>query len=288
MKKIISGISAVALTCSLALFPNSTSAATFTDVPTTHWAYPSINSLVEKGYITGISSTEFGINTDMTREEVANVLFNILADQEKIWNLDLTNPFNDISSSPYAFQIITVANNGYLSGKGDGKFDPNGTLTRAEMAVVISKVFDLQTVGATVNFSDVPSTHWAYPYVQKLVQNNVTSGTGNGKYSPNMKTTRAQFTGFLDRGMNVKTVEEPIVEEPIIEEPIIEEPPTSSTGDKSKSEWLALLDSNHNNKITISEVEDGGISLPVYKTELPNLYALMTDSDKDGVVGEKN
>lgn len=283
MKKIISGISAVALTCSLALFPNSTSAATFTDVPTTHWAYPSINSLVEKGYITGISSTEFGINTDMTREEVANVLFNILADQEKIWNLDLTNPFNDISSSPYAFQIITVANNGYLSGKGDGKFDPNGTLTRAEMAVVISKVFDLQTVGATVNFSDVPSTHWAYPYVQKLVQNNVTSGTGNGKYSPNMKTTRAQFTGFLDRGMNVKTVEEPI-----IEEPIIEEPPTSSTGDKSKSEWLALLDSNHNNKITISEVEDGGISLPVYKTELPNLYALMTDSDKDGAVGEKN
>lgn len=293
MKKFLSTISTVALASSLLLFPNNASAAiSFKDVPVGHWAYDNINNLVSKGYISGISSTEFGINTEMNRGEVASVLYNILNEEGKLTNTSTTNPFTDIYSNKYMNEIITVSNNGYLSGKGSGKFDPNGTLTRAEMAVVISKVFDLQFVDTTVNFSDVPSSHWAYPYVQKLVQNKVTSGTGNGKFSPNMKTTRSQFTAFSDRGMSVNNKEDvtpPVVEEPVVTPPVVTEPPlTSVTGDKTKSQWLTLLDSNSNGKITIAEVENGGISLPVYKSELPNLYALMTDSDKDGMVGEKN
>lgn len=145
MKKVISIISGIVLSCSLVLFPNNTSASvSFKDVPTTHWAYQSINSLVEKGYISGISSTEFGVNTEMNRGEVASALYKLLKDEGKLTNTSTMNPFDDISYNEYKQEIIIVSNNGYLSGKGNSKFDPDGNLTRAEMAVVISKVFDLQ------------------------------------------------------------------------------------------------------------------------------------------------
>lgn len=61
---------------------------------------------------------------------------------------------------------------------------------------------------------------------------------------------------------------------------------TNTTEDKSVDEWLRLVDSNQNHKITVSEVEAYGIPTPIYESELPNLYSLMYDGDNDGAVGE--
>lgn len=60
----------------------------------------------------------------------------------------------------------------------------------------------------------------------------------------------------------------------------------TASGDKSASEWLSLVDSNGNGQVTISEAKAYGISMPVLKSELPNLYSVMHDNDGDGAVGE--
>ncbi len=56
-----------------------------------------------------------------------------------------------------------------------------------------------------VSFSDVPSTHWASPYVEKLAGAGYINGTGNGLFSPSNNMTRADFVTILGRiaGVNI-------------------------------------------------------------------------------------
>ncbi len=70
-------------------------------------------------------------------------------------------------------------------------------MTRAEMATVLVKTFDLKPQG-NVEFTDMKG-HWANEYVKILAGNNITSGTGDGNFNPNGIVTREQFSMFLYR-----------------------------------------------------------------------------------------
>ena len=56
--------------------------------------------------------------------------------------------------------------------------------------------------GNTGTFSDVPTTYWAWDYIERLHNAGITSGCGNGNYCPDSSATRAQMAIFLERGMN--------------------------------------------------------------------------------------
>lgn len=187
----------------VSMFPiNSSAATSFKDVPSSHWAYNNINNLVEKGYMSGISSTTFGVNQNMLRDEVAKVLYNVLNEQGKLTNASTENPFTDVSSNKYLNEIIAVANNGYMSGKGNGKFDPSATVTRAEMATILVKVFDLKKK-ADYLFYDIPTNHWASEYIKTAYSKGVASGDGYYRYLPSKNVTRAEFATFIAKGMNI-------------------------------------------------------------------------------------
>ena len=47
--------------------------------------------------------------------------------------------------------------------------------------------------GGTVSFSDVPTTHWAYPYVSRAAENGWVKGVGNGQFVPNDTLSFAEF-----------------------------------------------------------------------------------------------
>ncbi len=68
-------------------------------------------------------------------------------------------------------------------------------MTRAEMATLLVKTFDLKPQ-VNVEFADM-KVHWANEYVKILAGNNITSGTGNGNFNPNDIVTRGQFSMFL-------------------------------------------------------------------------------------------
>ncbi|WP_307838378.1 MULTISPECIES: S-layer homology domain-containing protein [unclassified Bacillus (in: firmicutes)] len=70
-------------------------------------------------------------------------------------------------------------------------------MTRAELAVVLVKAFDLKPQG-NVEFTDMKS-HWANEYVKILAGNQIASGTGDGNFNPNGFVTREQFSMFLYR-----------------------------------------------------------------------------------------
>ena len=64
------------------------------------------------------------------------------------------------------------------------------------------------TRAADVSFTDVPTTHWAYPYISYLSKKDVLVGDGNGKFRPEDTVTRAEFIKMIDEIFGLKrTVE---------------------------------------------------------------------------------
>ena len=114
----------------------------FIDVGEEDWFYPYIASAVSKGLVKGISDTEFGTDSNITREDIATLTYR--AAQSLGIQLGDSQPekqFADAQSiSDYAREAIeNMAKAGILNGYEDNTFRPKNTATRAESAVIISK-----------------------------------------------------------------------------------------------------------------------------------------------------
>ncbi|PFZ93905.1 S-layer homology domain-containing protein [Bacillus wiedmannii] len=166
--------------------------SSFIDVPKTHWAYKEMMYMVENKIITGYGNGYFGAADPITREHLAAFLYRYLKPQDST-----NNPFVDIGDSNFKKEILTLTVRGIFSVNAEKKFNPKNNMTRAEMATVLVKTFDLKPQG-NVEFTDMKG-HWANEYVKILAGNNITSGTGDGNFNPNGIVTREQFSMFLYR-----------------------------------------------------------------------------------------
>ena len=114
------------------------SAATFSDVTASQGFYGDIMFLLERGVIN--ESTKFGVNDNVTREEVAVMV-------SKAIGLDggrTTTPFKDVPSSLASSGYIKSAvDAGVLSGYTDGTFRPKEIVNRGQMAIFLAKAFNL-------------------------------------------------------------------------------------------------------------------------------------------------
>lgn len=103
--------------------------------------------------------------------------------------------FQDVSkSASYAKAVDYVSSAGLMVGYGDGTFQPDKAVTRAEMATVLCKI-----LGADKNlekngekFWDVPTSHWGNGYIVKAADLGVVTGYGNGKFGPDETVTYEQ------------------------------------------------------------------------------------------------
>jgi len=92
---------------------------------------------------------------------------------------------------------------GYTSGIGGNAYGPDQTMTRAQMAVFLSRVLSdnssIPVAGAGVGgvFTDVPAAFWAGGAIEQLEDLGITSGIGGGLYAPNNPVTRAEMAKFI-------------------------------------------------------------------------------------------
>lgn len=90
-----------------------------------------------------------------------------------------------------------------LHGYGDGKLHESDPLTRAQLATIIYRLLDDESIakydGGQSAFKDVPSNAWYTRYVTTIGSAGIVSGVGGGKYSPNSNVTWAQIITVLTR-----------------------------------------------------------------------------------------
>ncbi|MDZ4438925.1 S-layer homology domain-containing protein, partial [Bacillus cereus] len=143
----------------LAAKPQQASQAIFKDVPARHWSYEAIQTLAEQEIMLGYGNGMFGFGHNVTREQVTALIYRALdLDEEFGEDEELESPYNDIvddNSTMFPFEVLAVTELGIFTGDEKGNFRPKDTLTRAEMAQVLTRAFGLQVKGSA-GFKDVP------------------------------------------------------------------------------------------------------------------------------------
>lgn len=118
------------------------------------------------------------------------------------------SPFPDVDeNAEYAEAVEYLKDVGIMRGDDQGNFNPNKTVTRAEMATIICNMLG-ETENLTVSdaFTDVPINHWANKYITKAKELGVISGYGNGKFGPNDTVTYAQVLTMLVNSVGLSEI----------------------------------------------------------------------------------
>ncbi|MEG6614150.1 S-layer homology domain-containing protein [Pseudoclostridium thermosuccinogenes] len=131
------------------------------------------------------------------------VVSSLLAVSQPAW----TAFINDVDkSSNYAKEaIIALAERGIISGDQNGNFNPHNIITRSEMVKILVNVLGIDTTNVPLKptFSDVPSTHWAYKYVEAAYREGIIKGLPDGSFGRNQELTREQMAAMLVRSMGL-------------------------------------------------------------------------------------
>jgi hypothetical protein len=177
----------------------ATTNSDFKDVKPSYWAYNEIKELKSRGIAEALVNNEFAPNKEITRAQAARMIVKMAGSELHSYK-DVS--FKDVPKShpDYKYIALTV-DRGIFSGKSSTTFDPDGKLTRAQMAKILSIAFNLKGTGKQ-SFPDVKKNHWANEYINILFSNKITSGT-KGNFLPNDYITRGQQAVFLYRVMNI-------------------------------------------------------------------------------------
>ncbi|RIX51249.1 hypothetical protein D3P08_17425 [Paenibacillus nanensis] len=113
--------------------------------------------------------------------------------------------FNDIENSFAKDAINELVEKGILNGKGEGTFDPTANIKRQDFAIILAKALnlDVSSAPATATFSDVPTDHYAYKYVEAAAKAGLISGMGGGNFGSGQNLTREQMATLFVRSLGV-------------------------------------------------------------------------------------
>lgn len=127
--------------------------------------------------------------------------------------MGITGAAADITSQQYpdvydsywaASDINRLTEQCVLEGYPDGMFKPNRKVSRAELATMVVKGYNLDATSNCehLTFKDVPKNHWAYHYISKAANENMVSGRTTTMYAPDDNITRTEALTIMSKGIN--------------------------------------------------------------------------------------
>ncbi|MDO5725721.1 MAG: S-layer homology domain-containing protein [Tissierellia bacterium] len=100
---------------------------------------------------------------------------------------------------------VTGGHMPFFKGYDDGTFGPERSITRAEVAAILSRIIAQREVEYKPNdFPDVKPKEWYVPYISHLVEIGVMKGYDDGTFKPDQSITRAEFASLLVRYKNLE------------------------------------------------------------------------------------
>ncbi|WP_181186165.1 N-acetylmuramoyl-L-alanine amidase [Alkalicoccus urumqiensis] len=189
MKKWLVSLLAAALLVSLFAGTSVSAQTQFNDTNHTE-----IQRLADDGVVRGIGSNMFGPKQDVTRAEVAVIMGRAL----DISVPKASAPFSDTRGHWAEAAIAEMAERGYVNGYKDGTYQPNRTLTRQEMAAILTRAFNYQSERSAF-FTDVPPTHYYYGNIQQLAQSGIANGYPDGTFGADQTINREEFALMIAR-----------------------------------------------------------------------------------------
>ena len=114
----------------------------------------------------------------------------------------MLNFFYDVPNNAYFYEAVKWAvENGITTGVGNDLFAPEQPCTRAQIVTFLWRAAGSPEPKSMSSFSDVSADSYYAKAVAWAVENGITTGTGDGKFSPDATCTRAQSVTFLFRAI---------------------------------------------------------------------------------------
>ena len=162
-----------------------------------------LNKEIHFNYVIGYTDGTIRPSNNISRAEVATIFFRLLTDEARTQYDKTTSSFSDIKDGAWCCRAIaTLTNMGIIKGYTDGSFQPNKSITRAELATIIARFAKLDV--NTKTFSDITG-HWAQKNIELAAGNGWINGYEDGTFRPNNNITRAETFAMINRVLDRQT-----------------------------------------------------------------------------------
>ena len=172
-------------------------AISFRDVKQGDYFYDAVQWAVEKGITEGTGADTFSPSASCTRAQMVTFLWRAAGSPAP---KSAVNPFKDINANDYYYSaVLWAAENGITSGTGADTFSPTAIVTRGQTVTFLHRAAGSPEGNGNSSFSDVNKNDYYNSAVLWEAQNGITTGTGDGRFSPGADCTRAQIVTLLFR-----------------------------------------------------------------------------------------
>lgn len=119
--------------------------------------------------------------------------------KEASFTIEVGGAFKDVKKGAWYEQYVTYATKyGIFNGTGNGNFSPDAKLSRAQFVQVLANIEGVELDNSIkTDFKDVASGKWYTGAVAWAAENEIVSGSGDGKFNPNADVSREQMCVIL-------------------------------------------------------------------------------------------
>ena len=186
----------------------------FRDMPVpADWSHEGLDYCIYRGYVAGTSASTVSPTGVCTRAQLVSILYRMQGEPTTVKGYELAKlraPFDDVPRGQWYTDAIWWAKlTGVVAGTSATTFDPEGEITREQLAVILYNYTQqfapgsIPAAGSLAGFPDAGSvSSWARTEMAWSVGNGLISGTGSGGaayLSPQGSATRAQVAAILMR-----------------------------------------------------------------------------------------
>lgn len=182
-----------------------TSPEGYQDLSGYDWAKTAIENLTQQKILKGISENQFAPERLLSRGEAAKIMvlaFGLTTGDEEI-------VYNDCDIAAWYYPYVEAASaNGLMVGVDRHTFGVNNSITRQDMAVVLSRALAKQGIWVKgdqeLSFTDAASiAPYASDSVRLLSELEIITGADDGAFYPQEHITRAQAAVMIDRALTL-------------------------------------------------------------------------------------
>lgn len=112
--------------------------------------------------------------------------------------------FKDVTQDWAKDAISALGARGIVKGVGDGGFNPNGQVTRAEFITMLMIMFELSDENATTSFSDVKQGEWYHGNIATAQKLGIVNGKPNGRFGVHENITREDMAVMVYKAIQIK------------------------------------------------------------------------------------
>lgn len=177
------------------------------------WSHEGLDYCIYRGYVAGTSASTVSPTGVCTRAQLVSILYRMQGEPTTVKGYELAKlraPFDDVPRGQWYTDAIWWAKlTGVVAGTSATTFDPEGEITREQLAVILYNYTQqfapgsIPAAGSLAGFPDAGSvSSWARTEMAWAVGNGLISGTGSGGVaylSPQGSATRAQVAAILMR-----------------------------------------------------------------------------------------